>query len=79
MLTKDAGTPIQGMPLGRGNAVSPYTVLDTDNVIEFIDDGDVNCTLSDGTITTTTVLGGSRYSISSDVKNITFSGTFNVS
>ncbi|RLA58968.1 MAG: hypothetical protein DRQ78_11225 [Epsilonproteobacteria bacterium] len=78
MLNKDSGQPIQGMPLGRGNATSPYTVQSTDNVIEFTEAGDVTCTLADGTTPITAVLAGARYSISNGVTIITFTGTFSV-
>jgi len=78
MLNKDAGKPIQGMPLGNGNATSPYTVQSTDNVVEFTTGGDVVTTNLDTTTKTTTVLSGSRYSISNDVTIITFSGTFSI-
>ena len=76
MLNKDAGIPIQGMPLGRGNATSPYAVETTDTLVEFIDSGDVTCTYPGGATTLTTVLAGSRYSISNDVTTITFTGVF---
>ncbi len=79
MLRKDAGMPIQGMPLGRGDATSPYEVLDSDSVVEFNEDGVVTCHLNDGRVTQTTVLMGGRYAISSDVIQIKFSGIFNVS
>ncbi len=78
MLTKDAGAPIQGMPLGKGNATSPYSVESTDNVVEFVEAGDVTCTFLGGGTTVTTVLVGSRYGISNGVATITFGGVFNV-
>ncbi len=79
MLQKDSGRPIQGMPLGKGNAISPVTLEQSDNVVEFIEAGDVTCTLEDGSTTVTTVLAGSRYGIGNGVTIITFGGTFNVS
>ena len=78
MMEKDSGQPIQAMTLGRGNATSPYTVLATDNIVEFTTDGDVTCNIEGGTTTTTTVLTGSRYSIANGVTTITFSGTFSI-
>ena len=78
MLEKDAGQPIQGMPLGRGNETSPYTVQSTDNVVEFTEAGDVTTTFEDSTSTITAVLAGARYAISNGVTTITFSGTFSI-
>ena len=76
MLRKDSGNPIQGMPLGRGNATSPYTVQEGDNVVEFVDAGIVTCTYENGTTTDTNVLSGSRYGIALGVVTIDFGGTF---
>lgn len=69
---------IQAMPLGRGDAVSPYTVQDNDDVIEFTDSGVVTCSFADGTTTSTNVLGGSRYAIGNGITVITFSSTFSI-
>ncbi len=74
---KEGSEIIQGMPLGRGNAVSPHTVGGGDSVIEFTTAGTVTCTMSTGT-SVTTVLAGSRYSIGAGVKIITFGGTFSI-
>ncbi len=69
---------IQGMPLGRGNATSPYTVQQMDTVVEFVAAGDVTCTLEGGGTNITTVLAGGRYALIPGVITITFSGTFNI-
>ncbi len=69
---------IQGMPLERGDATSPYTVLPKDSVVEFTEAGVVTLTLEDDTVTTTTVLAGSRYAVSTKSKTIAFDGTFNI-
>ena len=74
----NAGDTIQGIPLGRGDATSPYTVQDLDRVVEFITAGTVTCALETGGPTTTTILAGSRYAIGCGVTTITFSGTFNI-
>ncbi len=74
---KEGSAIIQGMPLGRGNAVSPYTVGGGDSAVEFTEGGDVICTMSTGT-STTTVLAGARYAIQPGVKVITFDGTFSI-
>lgn len=78
MLSKESGISIQAMPLGRGDAISPYTVLSGDNVVEFITEGTAICETETGVTTSTTVLVGSRYSIGLGVKTITFTGTFNI-
>ena len=65
------------MPLGKGDAASPYTVRDEDVVVEFTADGTVDTAMTDGATTTTTILKGGRYSLSG-VKTITFSGTFSI-
>lgn len=71
---------IQSSVLARGNATSPYTVQVTgDDVVEFVEAGDVTCTFANGTTTDTTVLAGSRYAIGNGVITITFGGAFNVS
>ncbi len=75
---KEGSEIVQGMPLGRGNATSPYTVSPTDTVVEFTEGGDVICTPNSGADTTTTVLAGGRYVIGSGVKTITFTGTFSI-
>ena len=76
----NAGDTIQSSVLQRGNATSPYTVVDTDKVVEFTEAGDVVVALTSGKAgTTTTVLAGSRYAIGIDVKTITFNGIFSVS
>ncbi len=72
------GTKIQAMPLGRGNATSPYTVTERDQVIEFTEQGAVICNEGEANETTTQVLAGARYSISSGIKTITFGGTFSI-
>ncbi len=77
MLKREGSDAIQGMPLGRGDATSPYTVSSNDTVVEFTEEGSVTCTMSTGT-SDTTVLAGSRYAIGNGVKTITFSGTFNI-
>lgn len=69
---------IQAMPIGSGNATSPYTVQETDDVVEFTTAGDVTITPEAGADTTTTVLAGSRYAITNGTKTITFGGTFSV-
>ncbi len=74
---KEGSEMIQGMPLGRGNATSPHTVGSGDSAVEFTEEGDVTCTMSTGT-STTTVLAGSRYAIGAGVKVITFGGTFSI-
>ena len=74
----NSGETIQGQVLGRGDATSPYTVLGADKVIEFVEGGDVTCTLETGGNTVTEVLSGSRYSIGNGVTIITFSGKFNI-
>ncbi len=79
MLEKSSGNPIQGCVLGRGDATSPYTVQSSDEIVEFGAAGSVVTALNVGADTTTTVLKGSRYSISGNVKTITFVGKFNVS
>ena len=78
MMEKDSGQPIQAMPLGRGNASSPYAVLATDTVVEFGDNGDAMTTFIGGATTTTTVLAGSRYSIANGIATITFDSNFSV-
>lgn len=79
MLNKDAGIPIQGMPLGRATITGAYDVQATDSIVEFLDAGDVTCTLPNGTTTTVTVLAGSRYSVLKEqVTNIDFGGNFNI-
>ena len=65
------------MPLGRGNATSPHTVGSGDSAIEFIEAGNVTCTMSTGA-SVTTVLAGSRYAIGAGVKIITFGGIFSI-
>jgi len=72
------GTKIQAMPLGSGNATSPHTVVDKDQVVEFTEAGDVVCNSGEVNETTTTVLAGARYSLNSGIKTITFSGTFSI-
>jgi len=69
---------IQAMPLGRGDAVSPYDVQQTDDVVEFVTAGSVTVTPEVGAPTTTTVLAGSRYSITNGTKTITFGGKFSI-
>lgn len=69
---------IQAMPLARGNATSPYTVQNLDQVVEFATAGDVTCGFASGATTITTVPAGSRYAIGNGVTTITFGGTFNV-
>ncbi len=78
MLETAGRAVIQGMPIERGNATSPYTVLSGDSAIEFTEGGDVTVTLKDDTVTTTTVLAGSRYAIGREVKTFTVNGTFSV-
>ncbi len=78
-MEKSSGAVIQGSVLSRGDATSPYTVLDTDEVVEFLDAGVVTCTLKSGAQTATTVMSGGRYAVGSDISIITCSGTFNVS
>jgi len=78
MLNSDGAQKIQGMPLGRGNATSPYNVENTDTVVEFTTAGDVTCTFVGGATSVTAVLAGSRYSISNDMTIITFGGTFSI-
>ncbi len=78
MLRKDSGEPIQGMPLGKGNATSPYTVEETDNVVEFTEAGDVTTTDLRGITVVTSVLAGGRYALRSDIVTVSFDGTFNV-
>ena len=73
------GDSIQGQVLARGNAISPYMVETTDTLVEFVEGGDVTCTLEDGTVTVTTVLAGSRYAIGNGVAIIDSSGIFNIS
>ena len=73
------GDSIQGQVLGRGDAVSPYSVQSTDALVEFTSADTVTCTLADGTTTDTTVLEGSRYAIGNGVVTIVFAGTFNIS
>ena len=68
---------IPAMPLGRGDATSPYTVQEEDTVVEFTADGSADVEMVDGTTTTTTVVTGGRYSLGG-VKKITFSGTFSI-
>ena len=68
---------IPAMPLGKGDATSPYTVQAEDTVVEFTEDGTATTDMVDGTTTTTTVLKGGRYSLSG-VKKLTFSGTFSI-
>ena len=68
---------IQAMPL-VGNAASPYTIEDTDDVVEFGAGGDVTITFEDGSTKTHTVLAGSRYAIANGTKTIEFSGTFSI-
>jgi len=72
------GDLIQGMPLGRGNATSPYTVQEMDTVVEFLVDGDVVCKLDSGATTTTSVLAGGRYAIGKGVVTITTTSTFSI-
>jgi len=74
---KEGSEIIQGMPLGRGNATSPHNVGSGDSAVEFVTAGNVTCTMSTGT-TTTTVLAGSRYVIQPGIKVITFGGTFSI-
>jgi len=69
---------IQAMPLGRGDETSPYTVQQTDDVVEFTTGGTVTVTPEAGTPKTTTVLAGSRYSITPGTKTITFGGKFSI-
>ena len=68
---------IQAMPL-VGDATSPYTVQDSDDVVEFTESGTATITFDDNSIRTSTVLEGSRYAIANGTKTITFSGTFSV-
>jgi len=68
---------IPAMPLGKGDATSPYKVKAEDVVVEFTTAGAATTKMEDGTTTNTTVLKGSRYSISG-VATITFSGTFSI-
>ena len=74
MLEKDSGLPIQAMPLGRGDAASPYIVQQSDTVVEFTADGTVVATLGTGGTTSTTVLAGARYSIGVGVVSFTLVG-----
>ena len=80
-MEKESGEVIQGAILQRGNATSPYTVVTTDKVVEFIDSGDVTVTLISGKTpnAVTTVGAGSRYAIGKDVATIAFVGIFSVS
>ncbi len=78
-MEKSSGVPIQGSVLSRGDATSPYTVLDTDEIVEFLDAGVVTCTLKSGAQIHTTVMSGSRYAIGNGISIITYNGTFNVS
>ncbi len=75
---RDGGEAIQAMPIGRGNAISPYTVVENDEFVEFTEAGDVTCTLAVGSNTTTTVLAGARYALDDNVLTIAFSGTFSI-
>jgi len=68
---------IPAMPLGKGDATSPHTVLEEEVVVEFTTDGTATTEMVDGSSTTTTVIKGGRYSLSG-VKTITFSGTFSI-
>ena len=78
-MKKEGSTIIQGMPLGRGNATSPYKVGPDDSVVEFTEAGDVVCTMINDSHTTTTVLAGARYSIAGGgIKEIQFGGTFSI-
>ena len=68
---------IPAMPIGRGDAKSPYTVLAEDTVVEFTADGTATIVMVDGASKPTTVVKGGRYSLGG-VKKITFSGTFSI-
>ncbi len=68
---------IPAMPLGRGDAISPYEVQKEDTVVEFTSAGSVETEMVDGAHTITTVVVGGRYSLGG-VKFVTFSGTFNI-
>ena len=68
---------IPAMPLGRGDATSPYTVQSEDTVVEFTADGVVTTLMDDATTTTTTVIKGGRYSLGG-VSKVTFSGKFSI-
>ena len=68
---------IQAMPLA-GAVTSPYVVLSEDQVVEFMEPGDVTIEFSSGRTVNHTVLGGSRYSIIAGTKSLTFSGGFSV-
>jgi len=70
---------IQAQELATGDAVSPYTVQNTDDAVEFTSGGVATCTFGTGVTTDTTVLAGSRYAIGNGVVTITFGGTFNIS
>lgn len=65
-------------PTTCGRAISPYVVFPQDRMVEFLEPGEVTCRLGDGSLTTTTVLGGSRYAIGVGVTVITFDGIFNI-
>ena len=75
---KEGSVIIQGMQIGRGNAVSPYTVSLSDSIVEFTSAGDVTITPFSGAPTTTTVLAGGRYVIRKGTATITFDGTFSI-
>ena len=78
-LAKDSGRPIQAMPLGKGfGATSPYTVQPTDNVVEFVEAGQVTIDFIDGTQVQGSVLAGSRYAIPNYVTTITTTSEFNI-
>jgi len=68
---------IPAMPLGRGDATSPYTVQAEDVVVEFTAEGSATVEMVDGVSKPTTVVKGGRYSLGG-VKKITFSGTFSI-
>lgn len=73
------GELIQGMPLGRGDATTPYTVVPGDSIVEFTEAGTATTTFGDGrSATTTTVLAGSRYAIGQGTATIAFAGTFSI-
>jgi len=65
------------MPIGRGDATSPYTVQEEDTVVEFTSDGSATIEMEDGTSKDTTVVKGGRYSLGG-VKTVTFGGTFSI-